>query len=246
MNVIPAIDVRDGYCVRLLQGDFAKEKRYSDDPSRVAADFQGLGFRQLHVVDLDGARSGNQANRDAILEIAAGSDLTIQLGGGIRDRETISAWLDAGVSRCVIGSIAVTEPERVRDWLAAFGPERIVLALDVALDDGGTPWLSTHGWTRMADTTLWDCVDAYSDSGLVHVLCTDVRRDGALTGPNLDLYADFLRRHPELRLQASGGVRDVADLASLRGTGTHAAITGRALLDGRITREELATFLPGA
>lgn len=246
MNIIPAIDIQNGCCVRLLQGDFARETKYSDDPPSIASDFRDLGFRQLHIVDLDGARYGKQLNREAVRKITASSGLTIQLGGGIRDQETASAWFDAGISRCVVGSTAVLEPAAVKEWFAEFSPEQIVLALDVRLDENGTPWLSTHGWTRKAGITLWDCVEDYAEAGVVHVLCTDVRRDGAMAGPNVDLYAEFVRLYPHLLLQASGGVRNVADLEALRVTGAHSAITGRALLDGRISKEEIAAFLPDA
>ncbi|MDX1498971.1 MAG: 1-(5-phosphoribosyl)-5-[(5-phosphoribosylamino)methylideneamino]imidazole-4-carboxamide isomerase [Woeseiaceae bacterium] len=246
MNVIPAIDLQDGKCVRLLQGDFARRTEYSDDPAAVARQFAGLAATDLHVVDLDGARSGDQKNRRFVAAIAGESQLAIQLGGGIRSAGTLAAWFDAGVARCVIGSLAVTEPATVRDWLGRFGPERIVLALDVRLDADGTPRLTTHGWTETSATTLTECIDAYLTTGLERVLCTDVSRDGALAGPNLDLYASVLQRYPGLRLQASGGIRDVADLEALRAAGIPEAITGRALLDGRISAEELARFRQNA
>jgi len=158
----------------------------------------------------------------------------------------IDTWLDSGVDRCVIGSLAVTHPDKVRDWLSRYGPERIVLALDVRLDDRGTPLLATHGWTRTSDVSLWHCVDDYVAAGLSQVLCTDVSRDGALSGPNLTLYEEFAGRYPGIGLQASGGIRHVADLEALQKTGAGAAITGRALLDGRITAKEISPFLQSA
>ena len=245
MRVIPAIDLKDGKCVRLFQGDFNQCTEYDDDPPALAAKYQEMGFTELHIVDLDGAQSGQQLNRATIAAIAAQSQLTIQLGGGIRDAGTIAAWLDAGVSRCVIGSCAVTEPTLVREWLSEFGPERIMLALVVRFT-GKSPRLATHGWTTDNELTLWQCLEDYQSFGLQQVLCTDVSRDGAMSGPNLDLYVDVIDRFPAITLQASGGVRNMADLDQLQEIGAHAAITGRALLDGRITETEIRSFLHAA
>jgi phosphoribosylformimino-5-aminoimidazole carboxamide ribotide isomerase len=243
MKIIPAIDLQDGACVRLYQGDFDKRTEYSNDPTAVARDFQAMGFEHLHIVDLDGARLGEQKNRAIVATIAVDADLEIQLGGGIRDRQAVADWLAAGVSRCIVGSLAVNEPETVRSWLREFGPEQIVLALDVRLNDDNLPLLTTHGWTESSDINLWQCIDGYLDAGLQQVLCTDVSRDGAMSGPNLDLYREFIARYPGLSLQASGGVRDVGDLRALSELGAPAAITGRALLDGKIKTEELGPFL---
>jgi len=246
MKLVPAIDLKDGKCVRLFKGDFAQQTEYSDDPAAMARRFSALAVADLHVVDLDGARSGEQRNRDVIAEISADSRLDVQLGGGIRSTERLSGWFDAGVARCVIGSLAVTEPDTVSRWLTQFGAERIVLALDVRLDEATEPLVSTHGWTRTSTSTLWDCIDYYLPKGLRTVLCTDVGRDGAMSGPNVDLYSRFLDRYPAIELQASGGVRHVGDLEALRAAGVPAAISGRALLDGAITAEEVASFQQNA
>ena len=246
MRVIPAIDLKDGACVRLYQGDFEQTTEYSSDPAAVGRRFSALSVCDLHIVDLDGARTGSQANHAIVAEIARASGLDIQLGGGIRNHEIISGWLENGVSRCVIGSVAIKEPETVRPWLAEFGPEKIVLALDVKLDPSGEPMLTTHGWTEDAGVSLWRCIDSYIDAGIQHVLCTDVARDGAMSGPNFELYADILRRYPGLELQASGGVRHAEDLRQLQQIGVPAAITGRALLDGAISATEVASFRPNA
>ena len=243
MHVIPAIDLRDGRCVRLLQGNFDNETEYSKYPAAVAQQFSQLGSRYLHVVDLDGARQGSQPNAETVRVIAAEATLRVQLGGGIRDRTRVARWLDAGVDRCVIGSAAVETPDRVRAWISEFGADRIVLALDVRVDDDGTPRVATHGWEQTSNRSLWECLDDYPTAR--HILCTDVSRDGALAGPNVELYAEVVRRHPDKALQASGGVRDIADLDALRGTGCAAAITGRALLDGTITQAEVQAFLRG-
>jgi phosphoribosylformimino-5-aminoimidazole carboxamide ribotide isomerase len=246
MNVIPAIDIKDGKCVRLYQGDFENSTEYSSDPAEIARQFARLAASDLHIVDLDGARSGSQQNREIVAAIASESRQAVQLGGGIRDAATVAAWLDAGVSRCVIGSLAIMEPDTVKAWLNRFGKERIVLALDVKIDEQNEPIVTTHGWTRKSEMTLFECIDEFMSSGLQQVLCTDVSRDGAMTGPNLDLYASIVDRYPDLELQASGGVRHIDDLQQLRRIGVPAAISGRALLDGKITVEEIESFLQSA
>jgi len=246
MKIVPAIDLRGGRCVRLFKGDFAQETTYSDDPPAVARRFRATGFDYLHVVDLDGARSGNQDNRDIVARIVADTGIDVQLGGGIRDRDAVAAWLAAGVARVVVGSVAMTEPERVAGWMAEFGPDRVVLALDCRRDDAGEPRLTSHGWTRDTAVTLWEGLERFADADLKHVLCTDVGRDGALSGPAVDLYREFASRYPDIALQASGGVRDIADLEALRELGIAAAITGRAMLDGRISDGEVQSFLQNA
>jgi phosphoribosylformimino-5-aminoimidazole carboxamide ribotide isomerase len=242
MRIIPAIDLQAGKCVRLLKGDFAKTTEYSDDPLQVARQFAEMQTADLHIVDLDGARSGAQENHSIVAAIATESKLDVQLGGGIRDRDTVEKWLDAGVSRCVIGSLAITDPDLVKSWLVQFGGDRIVLALDVNISEDGVPLITTHGWTRPSNTSVFACIDEYLELGLRHVLCTDVSRDGAMAGPNMELYSDILRRFPALQLQASGGVRNIQDLKGLRDRGIPAAISGRALLEGEITTAEVVSF----
>jgi phosphoribosylformimino-5-aminoimidazole carboxamide ribotide isomerase len=246
VNVIPAIDLKDGKCVRLLRGDFEKTTVYDEDPVEVARRFTQLKTTDLHVVDLDGARSGTQQNREIVQSIAHETNLLIQLGGGIRDRETVTHWLQAGIARCVIGSLAATDPDLVKSMLAQYGGERIVLALDVSVDARGTPLVMTHGWTQSSNTSVFEYIDDFCDAGLKHVLCTDVGRDGAMAGPNIGLYVRILNRFPDLALQASGGVRGIRDLEMLRANGIPAAITGRALLEGKITAKELASFRQNA
>ncbi len=245
MRIIPAIDMKNGSCVRLLHGEFDQQTEYSKDPAEVARKFEAFGCPDLHMVDLDGAQSGEQKNRELIRRIASETAFSIQLGGGIRDAQTVEAWLAAGVSRCVIGSVAITEPAVTRSWFDRFGPDRIVLALDVRINDLGRPMLATHGWARSSEVTLWQAVEDYLGAGLRHVLCTDISRDGALSGPSIELYCEFVNRYPGIQLQASGGVRNVSDLYVLRDTGAAAAITGRAILDGRIAEEEVSSFLHG-
>ena len=246
MRLIPAIDLQDGKCVRLWQGDFDKTTEYSANPAEVAVRFAALKARDLHIVDLDGARFGVQHNQEIVAAITEQSEMTIQLGGGIRDSETLASWFAAGVARCVIGSLAITEPDIVKAWLSRFGGEQIVLALDVKLDQSDEPIVTTHGWTRSSNMSLFECIDDFRSAGLVHVLCTDVSRDGAMAGPNVELYKRILAEYPGLALQASGGIRHIEDLHQLRQIGVPAAISGRALLDGKISAEEIETFLQSA
>lgn len=247
MRLIPAIDLRGGQCVRLYQGRFDAETVYDQDPTRVLARYRQLGARYVHVVDLDGAREGSQGNRPALSRLThAFEDVSIQVGGGIRSRDVAAQLFDLGVARAVVGSVAATRPAEVQAWMREFGADRVVLAFDVRLDAGGTPRLTTHGWESQTDTSLWDAVADYLPHGLVHVLCTDVARDGALSGPNLELYVEAVRRFPTVQWQASGGVSGGADLRALANTGAAAVVSGRALLEERIPAEELEPFLPDA
>ena len=243
MQLIPAIDLRDGRCVRLLQGRFDAETVYSPDPMTILEKYAALGASLVHVVDLDGARAGSQGNAEAIAALAAARREALQVGGGIRSRETVRRLMDAGVTRAVIGSTAVTQPAEVQAWFSEFGPEAIVLAFDVRIDADNVPRLTTHGWEEQTGTSLWDAIAGYLPHGLRHVLCTDVARDGALSGPNVELYAEAVRRFPAIAWQASGGVRDAADLHALDRIGVAAAVSGRALLEGRMQRQELEPFL---
>lgn len=242
MLLIPAIDIRDGRCVRLFQGDFAQETRYDVDAVELAASYAAQGAPWLHVVDLDGAERGSPVSLPLVERIGANAKLSVQLGGGIRSENDLQAALRA-VQRVVIGSLAVEEPETVARWLDTYGGDRLTLALDVRLDERGVPRIATHGWTEASQMSLWDAIERYVPAGLKHVLCTDVARDGALTGPNVDLYAQIKARAPEIALQASGGVRGVADLEQLAEIGVDAAISGKALLEGRLTAKEIEPFL---
>jgi phosphoribosylformimino-5-aminoimidazole carboxamide ribotide isomerase len=246
VKLIPAIDLRDGQCVRLYQGKFDRQTNYNNDPVSLAQDYRALGCEELHIVDLDGARLGRQQNQEIIRAIVETSQLTVQLGGGVRSESALETWLRAGVSRVVIGSLAVSEPQLVADWLARYGTEKIVLALDVNLDSNGTPRVTTHVWTRQATQSLWHCIDQYAAAEMPRILCTDISRDGALTGPNINLYLRLVERYPDIRLQASGGIRNLEDLEALQKIGASAAISGRALLDGNITAGEIRTFLLAA
>jgi phosphoribosylformimino-5-aminoimidazole carboxamide ribotide isomerase len=245
MELIPAIDLRDGRCVRLLRGDFDRETRYELDPVELAVRYRDAGARWLHVVDLDGAKHGESQNLPLVQRMRDASGLKVQLGGGLRTRDGLLRALSIA-NRAVIGSLAVTEPATVGAWLDELGGERLTLALDVRLREDGTPTIATHGWTKASAVTLAEAVERYLAHGLRHVLCTDIDRDGALSGPNVALYADCVRRWPRIAFVASGGVRDARDLEALARVGVAGAVSGKALLEGTLTPEEMKPFLPAA
>lgn len=237
-EIIPAIDLLDGSCVRLLHGDFAQCKVYDLDAVRLARRYADDGAAWLHVVDLAASRDGEGADIRPLLRLLESAPQQVQTGGGVRRREDVSLRLQHGARRVVVGSICAAQPERFSGWLDHFGPQRLVAALDVQFDDDGTPWPRTHGWTRTAERTLWDLLDFYATAGLRHLLCTDIGRDGAMRGPNVDLYRELAQRYPELEVQASGGVSGLKDLRELAASGARAAITGKALLEGAFTVAE--------
>ena len=245
MILIPAIDLKEGRPVRLLRGQFDRVTDYDWSPRDLASRYRSLGSRWIHCVDLDGARDGNLGNREIISELAGSLDGCLQVGGGIRDAKTVEALLDAGAGRIVIGSIAIEDPDTAIAWLDRYGADTLVLALDVVSSDDGFELVS-RGWTNQSGRSLWDVMEIYGAAGVRHVLCTDVGRDGALTGPAVELYREFTQRWPDIELQASGGVRDVRDLSALEQTGASSAIVGRALLEGRFEDKELEPFLQSA
>ena len=237
MIVYPAIDLRDGACVRLMHGRFDQVTRYDDDPAARLATFAAAGATWAHIVDLDGAEAGRAVQHALIGSLAAAVDIRIQSGGGVRSADDVQALLDAGVARVVVGSLAVSQPWNVTDWLARFGADRITLAIDVKAD--GDRWIpALKGWTEAAEVDLWAALDRYPPGLARHLLVTDVGRDGALTGPNTDLLAEIVRRRPDLKVQASGGVSQLSDLTAARAAGCDGAIVGRAIYEGRFTVAE--------
>jgi phosphoribosylformimino-5-aminoimidazole carboxamide ribotide isomerase len=238
IQIIPAIDLLDGSCVRLLQGDFEKCKVYELDAVRLASLYQKEGAEWLHVVDLAASRDGENADIRSLLRLLEHAGQAVQTGGGVRVEADISKRLDHGADRVVVGSLSVNEPDTFAHWLARFGADRLVAALDVRIDEDGVPWPRTHGWTRGSEQSLWSLLDLYSDKGLKHLLCTDIGKDGAMAGPNLNLYSEITSRYPDLLVQASGGVSGLQDLQKLDRSGAHSAITGKALLEGCFTVAE--------
>ncbi|MFZ6694326.1 1-(5-phosphoribosyl)-5-[(5-phosphoribosylamino)methylideneamino]imidazole-4-carboxamide isomerase [Stenotrophomonas acidaminiphila] len=237
-TVYPALDIRDGQVVRLLQGDYAQQTTYGDDPLPRAQAFAAAGAQWMHLVDLDAARAGGYTLAPLLARIAADTRLQVQTGGGVRCRDDVARILDAGASRVVVGSLAVREPAQVLAWLREFGAARLTIALDTRQGDDGVWRLPVHGWTETADVTLDELAVRYAQAGMQHLLCTDIARDGMLSGPNLDLYAHLSRLLPGVAVQASGGVRDVADVAAARAAGCAGAVLGKALLEGRLRLQE--------
>ena len=237
MLIIPAIDLCAGRVVRLAQGDYDRQTGYEVEPLALARVYHAAGAHWLHLVDLDAARSGKFENLDVIEQIAA-TGLKVQAGGGVRGDADLQRLFDAGVERAVVGSLAVRDPQQVESWLVQHGAERLCVALDARQDEGGRWMLPVKGWTEQSGIALDELAPRYLRAGARHLLCTDIERDGMLSGPNLDLYAYLRRLVPELNVQASGGVRDSDDLRALRDHGAAAAILGRSLLEGRLTLAE--------
>ncbi|HQY04517.1 MAG TPA: 1-(5-phosphoribosyl)-5-[(5-phosphoribosylamino)methylideneamino]imidazole-4-carboxamide isomerase [Lacunisphaera sp.] len=238
MIIYPAIDLRGGRVVRLTEGKFDQEKSYGDDPLAVAKDFAASGATWLHVVDLDGAKDPAKRQTALVEKLARGSGLRMQTGGGIRDESQIAALLAAGARRVIVGSVAARQPELVRGWLKKFGPENIILSPDVRLDADGIPRVAAAGWQESTGVALDDFLNGFLAAGLVHILCTDISRDGKLTGPNSALYAQLVKKFPTLQIQASGGVSSLDDLRGLKPTGSAGAIVGRALYEKKFTLKE--------
>jgi phosphoribosylformimino-5-aminoimidazole carboxamide ribotide isomerase len=232
MIIYPAMDLMGGKVVRLKQGRFDDSTTYSDDPAQALQTFADAGAEWAHIVDLDGARAGSPQQHDLIAELARTMPLKLQVAGGFREREQLARMFEAGVARVVIGSLAVKQPDKVREWLDEFGPDRVTLSLDVRLIDG-TPMVAVSGWTEDSGRSLWDIAALYPSAR--YLLLTDIGQDGMLKGPNFALYEEAARRLPQLRIQASGGVSSLDDLARLR---TDGAIVGKALWEGRIALEE--------
>lgn len=233
--IIPAIDLIDGRCVRLYKGDFNQRTDYDKDPIDVAKRFAAEGAERMHIVDLDGAKHGKSAQSDLIMKIAAESGLKVQTGGGIRDLSQIQRLLDGGIDRVVVGSLSVTNPQMVKFWLNEVTPSKIVVALDVNLDENGVPYPATRGWLEAGKRSLWEIMDDYSGSGLNTVLITDIGRDGVLGGSNVDLYKEVQSSYPTLNVITSGGVGSIDDVKALKALKPHGIIIGKALYENKFT-----------
>jgi len=237
MNIYPAIDLRQGRCVRLSQGDFSRSTVYEGTPIEVAQAYARAGAAHLHVVDLDGAVAGEPRHVDWLLRLAGESGLSIQTGGGIRSIAHGEALIKAGVARVIIGSLAVKDPALFAGLARALGSEHITLAVDVRIENG-SPRVAVSGWQAGSDVTIWELLQEVAPLGIRHVLCTDISRDGMMNGPNFELYQSILERHPGLELQASGGIGKLDDVRRLKSLGLPGAIIGRALYEGSFRLEE--------
>ncbi len=235
MEIVPAIDIIDGKCVRLSKGDYNAQKTYSDSPLDVALRFQEAGIRRLHLVDLDGARSKHIVNYPVLEAITTHTDLTVDFGGGIKSTADLDTALGCGAAMVTVGSTAVTDPDLMMRWISDFGQEHIILGADAR--DGK---ISVNGWKEDSVLTLSDFIRDYMNKGITQVLCTDINRDGMLQGPAVELYRSLLKEFPGIKLIASGGVSSVEDLIDLKEAGLPAAIVGKAYYEGRITLEQLS------
>lgn len=245
MILIPAIDLFQGHCVRLFQGDFEQVTYYDVDPDTLAKRYAISGASWLHLVNLDGAKEGGLPDFATLRALSQIEGLRLQCGGGLRSAATVQRALQVGVERAVVGSLVVSDPSALKQCIHDFGSEHITLALDVRLQDG-TPQLASHGWKEQTDISLWTVLDEYAQLGINDVLCTDISRDGAMQGPNFELYAQCATRFPQIDFQASGGVRHLQDLEALNETGVSGAIVGRALYENPKFLEEARAFLPNA
>jgi phosphoribosylformimino-5-aminoimidazole carboxamide ribotide isomerase len=238
MHIIPAIDLIGGKCVRLSQGDYSTKKEYHDDPVEMAKRFEGAGITRLHLVDLDGAKAKKIVNASVLEGICSQTSLTVDFGGGIQANEEIEKAFDLGAKQVTGGSIAVKNSALFQEWIRKYGSERIILGAD-AKDRK----IAVGGWEETTSEDLIPFVKNYVSKGISYVICTDVAKDGLLQGPSTELYQEILQEIPELKLIASGGVSSMKDLEELEKIGVYGAIVGKAYYEGRVSLEELASFL---
>jgi len=234
MRLIPAIDILDSKVVRLHQGDYADSIEYASSPLEQLKIYELAGAKLVHIVDLDAAKKGEFVNDGVIRNLLTNSNTHLQVAGGIRSEEDLKNRIDVGVHRIVIGSYLISHTAEFCNWLDKYGADKLVAAIDVRQNDEGNFIPQVKGWTEAADVTLFDLLDNLSKHGLKHLLCTDISRDGMLSGPNYDLYHTIQNRYPEIIVQASGGVATIEDLGLLESLGIKEVISGKALLDGRI------------
>ncbi len=237
MRIIPAIDIIDGKCVRLTQGDYEQKKIYNEDPLEVAKMYEDAGITFLHLVDLDGARSGRIINTPVLERIASQTRLHIDFGGGIKRDADIETAFNSGARQVTCGSIAVKEPGTVLKWVEDYGTNRLIVGADVK-----DRKIAVHGWKETTSLEIEDLLHTYVAEGLEYVICTDIATDGMLQGPNFGLYEDLLNTFPSIKLIASGGVSSMDDLHRLQEMSVDGVIIGKAIYEGRITLEELKKF----
>ena len=234
IELIPAIDIIDGQCVRLTKGDYDQKTVYRDSPAEVAKEFEQLGFKRLHVVDLDGAKSKHIVNSPVLSRITTETQLTVDFGGGIKTDEDIEKAFAAGASMVTVGSIAVTQPELFMGWLAKYGADRMILGADVRNGK-----ISINGWKEDSTEDLLPFLKKYIEAGVKTVLCTEISKDGTLQGPAIELYKEVMAAYPQLHLIASGGVSCIDDIRALDAAGIPAVVFGKAIYEGRIDLREL-------
>lgn len=236
--IIPAIDLMDGKCVRLTQGDYGQKKEYSADPLDMAKQYEDCGITRLHVVDLDGAKAKKPCNLAVLERIASGTSLDVEWGGGIKDSSALESALDAGAGRIICGSIAVDDRLEFTTWLSEYGPSQIVLGADVR--DGK---VATHGWLKDSGLTLDELMNWYVPEGLSQMICTDISKDGMLQGPDFDFYVNLKEAWPSVDITLSGGISSMADVEKAVALGLHSVIVGKAIYEGKIYLKEIESWL---
>jgi phosphoribosylformimino-5-aminoimidazole carboxamide ribotide isomerase len=237
MLIIPAIDIIEGKCVRLTQGDYSQKKIYNENPLEVAKQFEDVGLSRLHLVDLDGAKAGTVRNWKVLEAIAGKTSLVIDFGGGIKKSRDVQIVFDSGAAIATVGSIAVTNEEELVNWLSQFGAGKFLLGADVKDEK-----IAIHGWQETSDVWVYDFISKYTEHGIKQLFCTDVSKDGKLEGPAIDLYKSIIGKFPGLDFIASGGVSSLKDLEELEDIGCSGVIIGKAIYENRIKLNELKTF----
>ena len=237
MRIIPAIDIIDGKCVRLSQGDYAQKKIYNENPLEVALSFQDAGLTSLHLVDLDGAKAGKVTNWKVIESICSKTKLDVDFGGGIKTEEEVKNLFSSGIKQINLGSIAVKKPNLVENWIEMFGADKIILSADVRDE-----MISIGGWLESATLHINDFIKDYRTKGISYVTCTDISTDGMLKGPNVGLYRALLHLFPSIKIISSGGVSSFADLDDLKKVVIHEVIVVKAIYEGRVDVKNLATY----
>ena len=238
IEIIPAIDIIGGKCVRLSQGDYARQKQYDVQPLEMVRSLEEIGIRRLHLVDLDGAKASVPRNLSVLEEIAANTFLSVEWGGGIKSQEALQAVFDAGASYAICGSIAVKKPELFADWLGTFGAEQIILGADTR-----NGFVSVNGWQEDSPLSIDELIDSFLPSGLSQVICTDIERDGMLQGPSFELYQRLAEKYPTVTFTVSGGIGSLDDIRRLDAAGLPRVIVGKAIYEGRISLKELKAFM---
>lgn len=238
VEIIPAIDIIDGKCVRLYQGDYNQKKVYDTEPLGIAKAYEAHGIRRLHIVDLDGARGKHKINYDTLESIAANTNLSIDFGGGIRTDYDIEKVFSYGADFVTIGSVAVTNKSLFEKWLDKYGNERIILGADV-----NDERIAISGWEVNTNISLSDFIAEYIASGIKYIICSDIKKDGTLSGTSVEMYRDIVKEHKDIKLIASGGLNDISEITLLDKAGVYAVIIGKAIYEGRITLEQLKEFI---
>jgi phosphoribosylformimino-5-aminoimidazole carboxamide ribotide isomerase len=237
MDIIPAIDIIDGKCVRLTHGDYSQKKIYNEHPLEVARQFEDAGISRLHLVDLDGAKEGRVKSWKVLETLAAKTSLVIDFGGGIKTEKDVTIVFDSGAAFATVGSIAVKEWETFANWLTVFGADKFLLGADVKEEK-----ITISGWTENTDIWIYDFIEKNIQAGVKQLFCTDVSKDGALEGPSIELYKNIIQKFPQLYFIASGGVSSLDDIFKLRDIGCNGVIIGKAIYENRITLNELKQF----